>query len=213
MCNNKIRVALLDDHPLMLMGINAQLSQSSFIDVVIATSMANDFFEKLETIKIDIAVLDIIMPNISGIEVAKILKQKYPEIKILMLSSENTIYTIKELLDIEVDGFISKLSPTAELIKAIQWICLGGTYYGTDIAKIIDGIYSAKAVDDEDFTAREMEIIRLCSQGFLAKEIAWKLGISTRTVEAHKGRIFKKLGVNSTHELIFYAFKQGIIKL
>ena len=121
------------------------------------------------------------------------------------------------MLDAGVDGFISKQQgDTNELAKAIRLVMSGSEYYGCDISSLVYEVFVAKkksTTATDEFTPREKEVISLCRDGLSCKEIAMRLGISTSTVNTYKERIFSKLGINSTMEMVQYALKNGIIRV
>jgi DNA-binding NarL/FixJ family response regulator len=213
-----IDIIILDDHDLFRLGIRSAL-QSTCPDVRIMGEANNgrELLRLLETETPDIVLLDIILPDISGIEIAQYLRQERPYIKILAISSENTEETLFSLLDIGINGFVSKRSGCAEVItRAIHAIAHGGEYFGLDTASIISDIYRSKREHKTvpiEFTKREIEIIQLCHIGMNAKEIADKLYISIRTVHTHKQNIFAKLGINNQMEMVHYALQHSIITL
>jgi len=134
---------------------------------------------------------------------------------ILAISAENTAETVNAMLEAGADGFISKQqSGDNELAEAIRSVMNGLDYFGRDIAHIIYGVVKAKSLTQKDapnFSERELDVIRLCSEGLLSKQIADRLGISPNTVTTYKERIFAKLDINSTLELVNYAMKKKII--
>jgi DNA-binding NarL/FixJ family response regulator len=152
----------------------------------------------------------------SGIEIARRLKNERPEIKILVISAENTTATIEEMVNIGVEGFISKFNSNPDiLVHAIRSIMQGVDYFGRDISEIIHRIYIAKKKTTQitsEFSEQEKHIIECCHEGLPAKLIANRLGISVRTVDWHKSNIFRKLGINNSLEMVRYAVKSGIIK-
>lgn len=152
----------------------------------------------------------------SGVEIARRLKKERPEIKILIISVENTASAVRNMLEIGIEGFISKRAGGVEvLVDAIRSIMSGLEYYGKDISNIIFRIYFSKKKTAEvssDFTEQEKRIIELCHEGLSGKLIADRLGITTRTVDKHKENIFHKLSINSTLEMVNYALKNGIIR-
>jgi DNA-binding NarL/FixJ family response regulator len=150
-----------------------------------------------------------------GIAIARRLRNEYPSVKILAISAENTCDTVRALLDVGIDGFISKQTGHFdEIINAIHTVMGGENYYGSDIASIIYRIYLSKKKTEAalpELTTREKEIITWCSEGLIAKEIADRLGISVKTVHNHKNNIFAKLGIGNTMEMVKYAMKHNII--
>ena len=212
------RVIIVDDHTLIRMGIKGTLS-SKCPDICVVGEAADgkSLFRLLETTPADLILLDIVLPDMNGIEIARILRSNYQKIKILVISVENTSNTIQQLLEIGIDGFISKRQCTGEeLPEAIRNVMSGMEYFGRDIASIIYSIYVSKretATATVEFSEREREIIHLCRNGFQSKEIGDQLHISPRTVETHKKNIFKKLGINNSLEMVQYALKKGIIQI
>lgn len=208
-----VDLILVEDHPLFLMGVKAALSNHSHMRVVGETDSSNGLEGLLRAHHVQLILLDIKLPKTSGIEIARWVRADYPNVKILVLSSETSESTILELVEIGVNGFISKQEPMPELIRAIESVMSGYNYYGKDIAKIIHDVSIARNQPDAQFTKRELEIIALSAEMSTASEIADKLSLSPRTVESHKYTIFQKLGINSTVELIKYAVQKGIINL
>jgi len=213
-----IQVIVVDDHRLFRVGLKAAFeSGNSDIHIAGEADSGEALFRLAALANADLVLLDINLPGISGIEIARRLRSEYPAIKILAISAENSAATVKAMLEAGIDGFISKQHGDAnELAEAIRMIMSGVEYFGRDISAIMFDVYVSKkktsAVTDE-FTKREREIILLCRDGLMCKEIAARLGISISTVNTHKERIFAKLGINTTMEVVQYALKNGIIRI
>jgi DNA-binding NarL/FixJ family response regulator len=213
-----IKAILVDDHALFRLGVKTAIKENySDIEMVGEAATGYDFFNLLKTTQADIVLLDIILPDVSGVEIARILKKEYPKLKILAISAENTTDIVQQMLDIGIEGFITKRAGNIEvLIEAIRAVAMGFEFFGKDISDVIRRIYVSKkntVAVSKEFTPQEKRIIELCHEGLLAKEIAELLKISPRTVEAHKTNIFAKLGINNTTEMIKYALKHGIIRI
>jgi DNA-binding NarL/FixJ family response regulator len=213
-----IRVAIVDDHALFRLGVKVCLADNKEgITVVGEAGTGEALFRLLETVEAELVLLDVMLPDISGIEIARRLHKDYPRLKILAISAENTRPVVEALLEIGIDGFISKgAGEIDEIASAIRSVMNGMEYFGKDIASIIYEIYVYKKKTTEvtpEFTDREREIILLCRDGLLAKEIAGRLDISVNTVQNHKKNIFHKLGINSTMEMVQYALKHRIIRM
>jgi DNA-binding NarL/FixJ family response regulator/signal transduction histidine kinase len=211
------KIIIVDDHSLVRMGIKGELKcNCSDVCVVGEAENGKRFFELLKTTEADLVLLDIMMPEMNGIEVARRLRKDYPELKILIISVETSFDIVQQLLEIGIDGFLSKQLCVGEnLAEAIRCVMDGTSYFGKDIAEIISDIYAYKTkttTENFDLTWREREIINLCHSGLRSKEIADKLNISPRTVENHKTNIFKKLGINNSSEMVQYALKNGVIQ-
>lgn len=213
-----INAILVDDHALFRLGIKAAIGAShADIRITGEADSGAALFGLLEASSPDIILLDILLPDMTGVDIARRLKAERPEIKILAISAENSADTVQAMLDIGIEGFISKRQGGAdEIAHAIRSVMSGFEYFGSDIAAIIYKIYVSKKKTAEvtpEFTAQERRIIELCRDGLQSKQIADRLHISPRTVENHKNNIFKKLGINSTLEMVRYALKNGIIGL
>lgn len=167
-------------------------------------------------------LLDIYLPDTSGIEIARFLKQHYPQVRIIVLSSEVTEETVNKLLAIDVEGYLSKMALMSDLEKAIHLVLSGNHYYGQSVARILQNVYIAKdyarkakrrsAGDKDDFlTDREKEVICYICDGYTTKEAADKLNMSVRTFETHKSNMLIKLGFSNIAEVIKYAVKNKIV--
>jgi len=211
----QINLAIVDDHELFRYSLRMKL-ESRYPEIHIAGEAAKgtELFGLLETVAVDIVLLDVMMPGMNGIEVARRLKTQYPAVKILAISSDNSAQTIQEMLNIGIDGFISKNNCNGDiLIEAIHTIMQGFEFFGQDISEIISRVYLAKkntARITDEFTELEKCVIQYSIEGLTAKKIADRMFLSPRTVDWHKSNIFKKLGINSTLELVKFAVKNGI---
>ena len=213
-----IKALLVDDHEMFRLGVKTAIEVNHpDIKVVAEAETGAELFALLKTTKPDIILLDIILPDTTGVEIARRMKKEYPEIKILAISAENTATVVQQMLDIGIEGFITKRAgDVTSIVNAIRSIMLGFEFFGKDIADIISRIYLKKKSTEEitgDLTKQEKRIVELCYEGLQAKEIADRLNISPRTVQAHKTNIFLKLGINSTAEMVKYALKNGIIRV
>jgi DNA-binding NarL/FixJ family response regulator len=213
-----IRLIIVDDHNLFRIMLKATFaSNCPDIRVVGEAENAQELFRLLPQTPADLVLLDVNLPGMSGIEIARRLRSDYPALKILAISAENTADTVKSMIEAGIDGFVSKQRGSDdELAQAIRTVMSGLEYFGRDIASIIFDLYVAKkrtTTVTPEFTDREREIIHLCRDGLMSKEIADRLGISVRTVVTHKEKIFSKLGINNTMEMVQYALKNGIIRI
>ena len=213
-----VQVIIVDDHPLFRNGLKASL-KDSYPDICVAGEADSGaaLFRLSALSTADLVLLDINLPDINGVEIARRLRRDYPAVKILAVSAENTAETVKSMLEAGIEGFISKRQGDVdELVEAIRTVMSGLEYFGRDISAIIYEVFVAKkktTTVTPEFTEREKEIILACRDGLLCKEIADRLGISTHTVKAHKNNIFAKLGINNTMEMVQYALKKGIIRI
>jgi len=213
-----IHVIVVDDHCLFRKGLRA-IFMSCHPDIIMSgeAETGEELFRLLPATPSDLILLDIILPGMSGVEIARRLRRDYPALKILAISAENTAETIKAMLEAGIDGFISKQQGNDdELADAIRSVVSGLDYFGRDISYILYDIVKTKTLNTPasiEFTAREIEIIRLCRDGLAGKQIADRLDIKPSTVNKHKEHIFQKLGINSSMEMVQYALKKGIIRI
>ena len=214
---DKVNIIIVDDHDFFRLGLKTAIETNHpDIAVVGEARCGNDFFALLPNTSAELVLLDLLLPDMNGIEIARRLKSEYPQIKILVISSETSASTIEQLLNIGIEGFISKFdSDMNTFAEAIRAVTQGLEYYGKDISQIISQIYIAKKktaqVLTPEFTEQEKRIIEYCHEGLTGKKIANHLNISYKTMEWHKLNIFSKLGIHSTLELVHYAMKNGIV--
>jgi len=214
----KVKVIIVDDHELFRTGLRFMLNPVYVnVDVTGEADCGKELFCLLKTTQADIILLDINLPDMHGAEIVHRLRCDYPDLKILAISAESDTKTVEAMINAGINGFISKQkSNPQELAEAVNTVMDGLEYFGKDISSIIYDVYVAKKKTVEvtsEFTEREKEIIILCSEGLIYKEIADRLGISFHTVNTHKKHIFQKLGINNTMEMVQYALKNGIIRI
>ncbi|MCF8367483.1 MAG: response regulator transcription factor [Bacteroidales bacterium] len=213
---NPIKVLLVDDHAIVRDGIKA-LIQTDGIEVIGEASTAKEFFSLLKVQIPDIAILDISLPDISGIEITKKLAAEYPVIKVIILSMHLNEDFIFNAVKAGALAYLPKNSTRQELIEAIRKVAIGEEYFSEPVSNIILKSYIKKAKNEgnseNSLSSRELEILKLFAEGKTNKEMADLLFISTRTVESHKNHIMQKLGLKSTVELIKFAIKNHIIEI
>ena len=208
-----MNIGILDDHELIRVGVTSVLNATTHA-VTISAACAEELFEALEEgTPCDLLLLDILMPGTNGFEVAKRMRTEYPETKIIVLSVDTKEYVIIRLMQIGIDGFISKNGPLEEVKLAIDSVAEGVPFYGRDLAVLVRDIVDAQPNKKSKalLTKRELEIVEACCAGLLGKEISEKFHISLRAVNSHKTNIFNKLGISSSVEMVRFALEHGII--
>lgn len=215
---DKIKVMLVDDHEIVRDGIKA-LIQSETVEVINEASSAREFFTLLKTGLPNLVILDISLPDISGIEITKKLQKEYPDIKIIILSMHLNEDFIFNAIKAGAKAYLPKNTSRSELLDAIKKVSEGEEYFAEPVSNIILKSYIKKVKDDatdqsdKKLSNRETEILTLFAEGKSNKEIADMLFISARTVESHKNHIMQKLGLKSTVELIKFAIKNHLIEI
>ncbi|MBO4380463.1 MAG: response regulator transcription factor [Muribaculaceae bacterium] len=209
-----IKVALVDDHSLFCLAMKALFDKNdSEIRIVFYTDDIEELLAYITDNEINVILLDIIMPKVSGIEALRRIKAHDAEMPVVMLSASSSQDIIQEAIQNGADGFLSKQADVHEIISAATSAAEGVHYYGKDIAQLIYDIKVSKSDVHIQLSKREQEVVELCSEGLTCHEIAERLFISPRTIETHKNAIFKKLGIHNSVELVRYAINHGIISL
>ena len=204
---NEIRMAVIDDHDLFREGIKLVLGQIDGLEVVYDTSNGNQFVEVLGRIPVDIALMDIEMPELSGVQTTIRALQAKPDLKIIALTMFSDTGHYSQMINAGVKGFILKKSGKLELQEAITTVYQGGNYFSQDILKKLAWQNVAHSTGTDSLTGREMEIMLLICKGLTSQEISDKLFISNKTVETHRSNIFLKSCVRNTAGLIVWAIK------
>jgi DNA-binding NarL/FixJ family response regulator len=213
----KIKIVLVDDHQMFRDGVKAVLSDEANIEIVGEVGNGNDLYKLLDSVSIDLIITDISMPEISGIEITKYVSEKFPDIKILILSMHTNEEFITKALSSGANGYLPKDTSMSELLDAINTIYKGDNYFNKTISdtilkSVIDKSKNGNS-DNKSLTNREKEIVAHVVDGLTNKEIADKLCISIRTVDSHKNNIMQKLQLKSSVELVKYAIKNKIIDI
>jgi len=211
----KVKILLTDDHKIVRDGLKAMLFGNPYIEIAGEAASGKQLMDIFPKIGADIIVLDIGLPDISGIDLIPQIIITNPQTKILILSANCNEETITLAIKAGAHGFLHKDSSQEEFIAAIIALHEGEGYFSENISKLIYKSYIKKIKEQnqepKSLSDRELEIIRLFSDGLSFKEIGEKLFISPRTVESHKNNILEKLELRNTIELVRYAFKSGII--
>ena len=205
-----IKVIIVDDHKIVLDGIASMLQSEKDIDIVHLVQNGLDLIPKLKEKEVDIVVLDVNMPEISGVELTEIIKNYFPNIKVLILSMYNKMSYIRKLIEKGVDGYVLKNKGKEELLFAIQSLYNGDEYFGAEVNKTLRASYRTKNVHGEvKLTRREKEILKLIANGDTTPIISEKLHIANSTVETHRRNLIEKTGVRNSKGLVKYAFEHG----
>lgn len=210
--DEKPHIAILEDHPVFRLGL--KLILAPLYDVVAEADTATAFFEQLRNKQVHLVFLDIMLPDLNGVEIARMLKSNFPDIKILVFSIDLRDDTLKQLIEIGVDGFISKNSDETKILEAVSTILNGQNFFVRPNSVIERDVLAAgQPLLYSKLTEREQAIMMAFCKGLSSTEIASQLFISHRTVENHKQHIFEKLGIHNIVELVTYAIKNKIIML
>jgi len=218
-----IKVLLVDDHKIVRDGIGALIKSNKDIRLIGECTDGSEVMGFLANEKVDVILLDIMMPNINGIEAGKMVMEKYPDMRILTLSMNNDFDYIQEMLKLGAAGYILKNTGGAELLKAIKTVAEGKPYFSHEVTDVVmnkhmhnkESESKDKSKDPElvnQLTKREIEILKLIAQEMTNIEIGEKLFISRRTVDTHRRNLLQKLGAKNAIGLIRFAYSNGLIK-
>lgn len=213
----RIRLMIADDHPMVREGLKVSLESEPAIEVVADVSNGQEALDAAAKQPIDVVLLDISMPVMSGIDACDHFRQQFPETRLLIVTMHDSREYILRVIQAGAAGYVLKDAPIEELVLAVQTVYQGGTYFSSSVAKTLFtefGDISAprKSGGTQELSPRETDVLTLLTEGMGNKEIARELDISVRTVEAHRLKIKQKLGISNSAGLIRYALNNGIGK-
>ena len=213
----KIRVFLADDHKILRESLVILLSQKDNIDVIGASGDGQEAYRKITELKPDIAVLDISIPRLNGLDLADKLKTEMPEVKTVILTMHKSEEFVTRALCAGVRGYVLKDNALEELIDCIETVYEGKMFLSQDITGIVvDGFVSNirdnPAAQENAISAREREVLQLLAEGKSNKDISDTLNLSIKTVETHRANIMRKLGFRNITDLVLYAVRNHIIE-
>jgi two-component system response regulator NreC len=214
----KIRLLLVDDHQVVRSGLRMLLSNESDVEIVGDAGTAREALEAVKSLKPNVVLMDIGLPDLSGIDATREIKRTSPEVAVVALTIHEDEEYFFKMLEAGAGGYVPKRAAPEELLTAIRAAAAGEVYLYPSLAKLLVKDYltqertseGAKALDG--LTEREQEVLRYLAEGVANDEIAEALVISAKTVARHRENIMQKLGLHSRSELVRYAIRKGIIK-
>ena len=215
--NSSLSIVVADDHALLRKGIIRILDEVDYFHVVGEAGDGLELIELLKKKKADLAIVDISMPNLRGIEATKEIKKMYPNIKVIMLTMHKKMEYLQQALTMGADGYLLKEDTDEELLTAIENVRRGKIYISRALSEEVNDelikrhCFGQKKIASETLTTREREILKLIAEGKSNRDIAQLLFISTRTVENHRAHIMQKLGFKKVTELVTYSIEKGYI--
>ena len=212
------RLLLVDDHAVVRSGLKMLLSSERDVEIVGEASTAAQAMETAGIVKPDVILMDIGLPDLSGIDATREIKKRYPEISIVALTIHEDEEYFFKMLDAGASGYVPKRAAPEELLVAIRAAALGEVYLYPSLAKLLVKDYLSQEHPAEEkanldgLTEREHEVLTYLAEGASNDKIAEALVISPKTVERHRENIMRKLNMHSRAELVRYAIRRGIIK-
>jgi two-component system response regulator NreC len=214
--SDPIRVLIVDDHTIFRSGLNLLLSSEPDITVVGEAHDGNEAVEAAAALLPNVVLMDIGMPEVSGFEATRRIKEANPEVNVLVLTMHRSDEYFFNMLEAGASGYILKGAETNELINAVRVVSRGDAFLYPSMAQRLVQEYLNKSLAGSPgkpiLSPREEEILMLIAEGYTNKEIADKLVISPSTVHSHRTNLMRKLEISSRYELVQYARKQGLIK-
>jgi|ERR1700730_6593793 len=210
----RLRILVADDHELVRRGIRGLLRARRGWTVVGEAVNGREAIEKANRLKPDVAILDISMPDLDGLQATRRIREAVPTTRVVVLTMHESDQMVRRVLDAGAHGFVLKSDLAKHLAKAVKDVCAGKQFLAPRVSDIVlKGFLRAPnqvGHSQARPTPREVEVIRLLAEGKANKEIAARLGITIRTVETHRAKIMLKLGLHSLTELIRYAIRHEI---
>jgi DNA-binding NarL/FixJ family response regulator len=208
-----IRVLLADDHALVREGVKGLLEREGF-EVAGQASNGHELLHLAQKLQAEVAILDVGMPVLNGIDAARELRRISPKTKTILLTRHDEDHYVTEALQAGVRGYVLKSQVTGDLVHAIHQVCRGLVYLCPAVSGAVVNAYVAKRqLSGNPLTSRERQVLQLVGEGKSSKEAAILLGISLKTVESHRSRIMQKLDLHETASLVRYAIRQGLVQL
>jgi DNA-binding NarL/FixJ family response regulator len=209
-----IRLLLADDHTLVRAGLRALLQGMPDIEVVAEANNGREALRLVQLLHPDVALMDIAMSELNGLEAARQIVREFPSVRVIMLSMHATEQYVVQALRVGAAGYLLKNAGAAELEKAIKHVALGETFLSPSVSRQVTD-YIRRVGQDvtplERLTPRQREILQLIAEGGTTKRIAHVLNISVKTVETHRSQLMEQLDIHDVAGLVRYAIRQGLV--
>jgi DNA-binding NarL/FixJ family response regulator len=215
---SRTTIVLADDHPVVRQGLRALLEAEPDFLVVGDAGDGVIAAQQVERLKPDVLLVDVMMPGLSGLEVARQVMQRSPHTRVIVFSMHANEAYVLEALRNGAAGYVLKDSSTTELLQAVRTVACGRRYLSPPLSERAIEAYAQKAAPAprdiyETLTTREREVLYMAAEGYSSSEIAARLAISPRTAETHRTHLMRKLGLHTQTDLIRYALRRGVIPL
>ena len=213
-----VTVLLADDHPIVRQGLRHLFEEAAEMKIVGEASDGLQAVQLTEKLKPNVLIVDIMMPDLNGLEVIRQVKERSPGTSSIVLSMQSADVYVVEALKAGALGYVLKDTGPSEMLNAVQQVVQGQRYLSPRISErlidvLIQTVEKAPADPYQTLTNREREVLQMTAEGMSSSEIGKRLSISPRTAELHRGRMMNKLGLRNQTELIRYALKRGILPL
>lgn len=210
--SKKIRILLADDHAVVRQGFKLILNQQHDMEVIGEASQGREAVRFALTLRPDLVIMDIAMPEVNGVEATRRIIEQSPDCRILILSMHKDVVYVRETLRAGAKGYLLKESIDHDLLRAVRAVAGGDSFLSPEVSRTVLEDYQQIEDPFDLLTARERQVLQMLAEGKVAKEVATELDVSVYTVDAHRGRIMKKLGLRSSSDLVRFAMRKGLIQ-
>lgn len=214
-----IRVLLVEDHTIVRKGLRSLLEYEPDIEIVGEAADGREALQKIEELTPDVALMDLAMPGLNGLEATRQSRRRFPHTSVLILSVHTNEEYVLEVLRAGASGYVVKKAAPDELVGAIKAVFAGESYLSPSVSRQVIDDYlrqTANAAEEDSYqslTDREREVLQLLAEGHTNREVAEMLSISVKTVETHRAHLLEKLGISTLADLIKFAIRKGVITL
>jgi DNA-binding NarL/FixJ family response regulator len=218
---DRIKVLLVDDHAILREGVHALLTREPDIEVVGEAGDGQEAVDLVPRLLPDVVIMDIVMPRMNGLEATRLIRERHPGVRVLILSMYDDHEYVVEIIQAGASGYVLKRVVTEDLVRAIHTIHAGESFLYPSVASTLIGDYlrvtrgdqAEVLIPGEALTAREREILKLIANGNSNQEIAEQLGLSRKTVDSHRANAMRKLDLHDVTAVVKYAIRTGMINL
>lgn len=218
---DRIKVLLVDDHAILREGVCALLSREPDIEVVGEAGDGQEAVELVPRVRPDVVIMDIVMPRMNGLDATKLIRDRHPDVHVLILSMYDDDEYVVQIIQAGASGYVLKRVVTEDLVRAIHAVHAGESFLYPPIASKLIGDYlrvtsggqPQAGAPRESLTVREREVLKLIANGNSNQEIAEQLGVSRKTVDSHRANAMRKLDLHDVTQVVKYAIRTGLISL
>ncbi|MDB5941911.1 MAG: putative response regulator, NarL [Ramlibacter sp.] len=205
-----VRIVLADDHDLVRSGIKTLLSMLEGVEVVAEAKDGNELVSCVEALEPDVVMTDIGMPGMDGMAAIAQIHERFPQVRLVVLSAYDTVDFVKRAVAGGACGYLTKDAAPFELEQALRNVMTGGSYFSKLVTHRL--LQPGEPTIEDELTPRQIEILRLIAEGRASKEIAFELGLSSKTVDVHRSRIMERLDLHDISSLTRYAIRKKLIQ-
>jgi DNA-binding NarL/FixJ family response regulator len=206
----RIGIVLADDHDLVRGGLRAMLEMMPEVDVLGEARDGNELLARVDRVRPDLVITDISMPGLDGLAALVHIRERQPQLRVLVVSMYDSADFVRRAVANGASGYLTKQAAPRELREAVRAMAATGSYFSAAVARLI--LAGPRPGAGDDLTERQIEILTLLASGLSSKEIAYQLGLSSKTVDVHRGRIMERLDLRDVASLTRYAVRKGLIQ-